>query len=395
MYEVEGSVVQIFNILSGYSIDYKKLIHEILDIVVDFFIEIGGNLRYDEIYSLVFPLHMRDDEQFIRSHLEKLHRHIIDDYNHQITALDEYTLYCILSFVYSATEDDFRIDDIISEKLESNRFSKLSNEELKYLGTMEYVDSLIGICFDDVDFLDIGMYFDWFKISPDLLEKYAHIDLDYYKEIMPADILSEYNKIKKNRENIDVIESDIKNNNIKNKEEFYDIVSSAVKRFNELVVHKKLSRVLNKEKTKSDEKDVQIIFSIFLKLFLEPYDILVNPEVDTMRGTVDFYISLGLKYRALIELKLASSTQKKEGLKYQLPMYLIAEDIEFGIFVLICYDQKSYDESIKFNDIARNESERFKKKISFFRINSTGDIKSASKIRSDDELELEDYRKFN
>lgn len=55
------------NILSEYSIDFKKLIHEILDIVIDFFMEIGGNLSYDEIYASVFPLHLRDDEEFIKA----------------------------------------------------------------------------------------------------------------------------------------------------------------------------------------------------------------------------------------------------------------------------------------------------------------------------------------
>lgn len=185
------------NILSGFSIDFKKLIHEILGIVMDFFIEIGGNLNFDEIYAEVFPLHLRDNEEFIKKHLKKLYMYIIDDYNHSLTALDEYILYGILSFVYDGTDDGFPIDDIISEKLQSNKFNKLNHEELRWLNSIHDVGSLIGICFEDIDFLDVGIYIEWFKNRPDLLEKYAHIDLDYYKEIMPEDILEEYNQIKK------------------------------------------------------------------------------------------------------------------------------------------------------------------------------------------------------
>lgn len=383
------------NILPGYSTDFKRLVHEILDIIVDFFMEIGGNLSYDEIYASVFPLHLRDNEEFIKTHLKKLYRHMIDDYNHPITSLDEYTLYYILYFVYDSTDDGFKINDIINEKLQTAKFNRLTDDEVRWLNSAVDVISLIGICFEDTDFLDIGMYFEWFKIGPDLLEKYAHIDLEYYKEIMPKDILHEYNKIKRNSQSIDIVESVIKNNKIKNKGEFYDIVSSAVKEFNKMIVHEKLHRVLNKGQIQADEKDVQILFNIVAKTFFKPHDIVVNPEVDTGRGTVDFYISLGLKYRALIEFKLASSTQKEEGLQYQLPMYLIAEDIEFGIFVLICYDIKSYNEAIKFYDIAKVEGERFKKKINFIRINATGDMKTASKIKKYDELALEDWKIFN
>ena len=383
------------NILSEYSIDFKKLIHEVLEIVMDFFIEIGGNLNFDEIYAEVFPLHLRDNEEFIKKHFKKLYMHIIDDFNHSLTALDEYVLYGILSFVYDGTDDGFPIDDIISEKLQSNKFNKLNDEELRWLNSIHDVGCLIGICFEDIDFLDVGIFIEWFKNRPDLLEKYAHIDLDYYKEIMPEDILEEYNQIKKSRKEnkkADVIIGDLE---ISDEEEFFDIVFNAVKEFNNAIVHKKLHRLLINEHRQADEKDVQILFNLIANSVLKPYNIVALPEVDTGRGTVDFYISQGLKYRALIEFKLASSTQKKDGLQYQLPLYLIVEDIDFGIFVLICYDTKSYDGAYKLYDIANEVSKKINKIIKFVRINASGDSKTASKIRCEEEFQLEDWRNIN
>lgn len=383
------------DIFSRYSDDFKIIIHEILDTVMDFFMEIGGNLRYDEIYATVFPLHLRDNEEFIKAHLNKLYRHIVDNYNHPITSLDEYTLYSILSFVYDGTDDGFPIEDIIKEKLESNKFNKLRDGELRLLSSIYDVGNLMGVCFEDIDFLDVGIYFEWFKKRPDLFEKYAHIDLDYYKEIMPVDILQEYIQIKESRQDIKKVNRVVENMRIGSKEEFYEIVFNAVKEFNKVIVHNKLHRILKRDHRQADEKDVQILFNLISKYFFKPYNIVALPEVDTGRGTVDFYICQGLEYRALIEFKLASSTQKKEGLQYQLPLYLIVEDIEFGIFVLICYDDKSYDEAYELYDVAKIESEKINKIIKFVRINATGHSKTASKIRCEEEFQLEDWRNIN
>lgn len=43
--------------MNGSSKDFNLIIHVLLENVVDFFMEIGSNLDYEEIYADVFPLH--------------------------------------------------------------------------------------------------------------------------------------------------------------------------------------------------------------------------------------------------------------------------------------------------------------------------------------------------
>ncbi|MGO4277237.1 hypothetical protein AB4Z22_46650, partial [Paenibacillus sp. TAF58] len=115
---------------------------------------------------------------------------------------------------------------------------------------------------------------------------------------------------------------------------------------------------------------VQRLFQIIAKLFLKDTDILVNSEVDTGRGSVDFYFSIGKNKRALIELKLGKHQRYQDGINYQLPIYLMVEEVDFGIFVLICYANKEYEKSEELFKIAKELCAEYNKDIRFERINA-------------------------
>lgn len=143
------------------------------------------------------------------------------------------------------------------------------------------------------------------------------------------------------------------------------------------------------------EKGVQAIFRMFADEYLKEYNIVITSEEDTGRGTVDFHLSYGRKYQALLEFKLGSHKRIDEGLQYQLPIYLIADDIDFGIFVLICYKKEDYDECKYLFSEAKELSTKYNKQISFVRIDASGNFSTGSKIKNIKEMELEDWRNFS
>lgn len=376
-------------ICNEYSQEFKTIIHKVLNIVLGAFIEIGSNLDYDELYAIVFPLHLQGDEIFIRDFLKIININVIDSFNHEVKPLDEYVLYHIFLFLYEGSDDGFILTDTIEEYLTEQTIKKLDDHEIIELKNIETPYDLISICFEDVDFLDVGEFFEWYKINPLILSDFFHVDLDYYIDLMPEDILLEYNKMKQS------LSQNKKQMNISNKKHFYQIIIDLVNIFNHYVVHKKLHSVINGTLGELGEKEVQAIFRMFADEYLRKYNIIVSPEEDTGRGAVDFHLSYGFEYQALLEFKLGSSKRVDDGINYQLPIYLIADDIDFGIFVLICYSDEVYEESKYLYDEAEKVSKKYNKNIKFTRINATGNYKTGSNIKKYKEMELEDWRNFN
>lgn len=362
----------------GYSREFIRIMNVIIDDVFSHFIEVGSNLDYEEIYSTVFPAHKQDDQISGKHDLKTLHRYIRDDFHHILTPLYEYVLYNVLYFVYEASDDGFNLDDIISEQLTSDNIKKFNDEDtLKLLENTHTPYDVIGIIFEDIDFLEVGKIFEIYRHQPEVVTNFLHVDLDYYEELMPEDIRTEYQVIKNN---ITVYQLD--------KIEEYDAtqfkkaVIKMVQVLKHNIEHKKGYKLLNYSGVKSNEKDVQILFNIMANLYLKDTNILVSQEVDLGRGCVDFYLSIGKKYRALIELKLGNHQRFADGINYQLPTYLIAEDVDFGIFVLICYSKHELENSKRLFESAKNLSSEYEKDIRFEQIDASGTLKSASMIKN-------------
>jgi hypothetical protein len=201
---------------------------------------------------------------------------------------------------------------------------------------------------------------------------------------MPEDIKLEYKAIK---DNITYQPERIDNNN---NNQFKEVVIKMVQDFKHIIEHKKGYTFLNTSDGKINEKGVQRFFNIIANVYLKDTNILVNPEVDLGRGCVDFYFSIGKKYRALIELKLGNHQRYEDGIDYQLPTYLMAEDVDFGIFVLICYSKHEFHDSKKLFENAKKLSLEYKKDIRFEGIDASGTLKSASKIKNKSEMGFEE-----
>ncbi|MEI3599944.1 MULTISPECIES: hypothetical protein [unclassified Oceanobacillus] len=373
----------------GYSRDFKIIINNLLDEIFTFFMEVGSNLHYDEIYATVFPIHKQEDHVYGMNKLNTLHKNIRDDFQHQLTPLDEYVLYHVLYFVYDSSDDGFNLDDIILKQLTDEVVKKLEYFDLdavKVLRNIHTPYDVIGIIFEDIDFLEVGKIFEIYKERPGIVTSFFHIDLDYYKELMPDDIKNEYEYLKQSISSASTAN--------RNEEDFTgtfkNTVISTVKKFKHMVEHKKGHAILNTSDGTVNENGVQVLFYIIANLYLENTNIVINPEVDTGRGKVDFYFSEGKEHRALIELKLGNHQRYTDGINYQLPTYLKTDHAEFGVFVLICYTEEQYGRSKKLYESAGDLSKEYDKDIRFERVNASGMLKSASKIKRKSEMGFDD-----
>lgn len=382
------------DILDGNSKVYKKIVHETLEIVVEHFMEVGSNLEYDEIYGNVFPLHKQDEEDSKNqglAFLNKLHREIIDNFSHEFSPLKEYVLYHILLFVHEGSEGTFLLSDTIQKSLQHRETSNLNEDELNVLNSIDTPKDLIGVCFEDLDFLDVEDIFDIYKINPKIVTDFLHVDLEYYKDLLPDDILSEYNQIqeylkieeKSTKQDIDV---KAVTETINSKDDFYKKVDYLIATFKHYIEHKKVHILFNNKMGQAKEKQVQVVFGMMANLVLQESGIVISPEVDTGRGTVDFQLSKGADFQALIELKLGNHGRYKDGLTYQLPTYLLTEQVDFGFFVLICYTQEIYDKANPLHHKAEELTQKYNKKIQFERIDASGRLDSASKICTEKDM---------
>lgn len=385
------------DIFDGNSKIYRKIIHEVLDIVVEHFMEVGGNLEYDEIYGNVFPLHKQDEEDRENqgvAFLKKLHREIIDNFSHEFSPLKEYVLYHILLFVHEGSEGTFLLSDTIQKFLQKREISSLDEDELNVLNSIKTPEDLIGVCFEDLDFLEVEKIFNIYKTNPKIVTDFLHVDLEYYKELLPDDILSEYNQIQEYlnlKERSTKQDTDVKEvpEIVNTKDDFYKNVEDLIATFKHYIEHKKVHILFNNKMGQAKEKQVQVTFGMVANLALKGSGIVISPEVDTGRGIVDFQLSKGADFQALIELKLGNHGRYEDGLTYQLPAYLLTEQVNHGFFVLVCYTQEIYEEAQSLYHKAEELSQKYNKKIQFERIDASGTLESASKIRT------EKYMGFN
>ena len=382
------------DMFDGNSKVYKKVIHEALDIVFKYFMEVGSNLEYDEIYGSVFPLHKQDEEDREKqglAFLKKLHREIIDNFPHEFSPLKEYVLYHILMFVHEGTEGTFIISDTIQNSIKKRETGNFDEIELTVLNSIETPKDLIDICFEDIDFLEIEGIFDIYKTNPKFVTDFLHVDLEHYKDLLPDDILSEYNQIQEylsSEERSIKQDTDIKTvtKTINSNDDFCEKVDLLITNFKHFIEQHKGYTLLNNKMGLAKEKQVQVAFHMMAKPFLKEFGIVVSQEVDTGRGIVDFQFSKGTDFQALIELKLGNHERYKDGLTYQLPTYLLAEQVNYGFFVLICYTQEIYEEAKSLHQKAEELNQKYNKKIRFERIDASGTLDSASKIRKEKDM---------
>lgn len=104
----------------------------------------------------------------------------------------------------------------------------------------------------------------------------------------------------------------------------------------------------NDDGTPRKEDAAQRVFLGIVMHYCRANNIDISSEANIGRGPVDFKVSQGHKFRALLELKKANNGKFWNGLYKQLPKYQQSEDIKNGYFVVVVFTENDLK---KINDI--------------------------------------------
>jgi hypothetical protein len=128
--------------------------------------------------------------------------------------------------------------------------------------------------------------------------------------------------------------------------EFHSWLGTLVDRFQHAVENTDLWRALwNDDLTRPrKEKIVQAIAGCMWTLMCEAANVDISREANIGRGPVDFKFSANWERRALLEVKLLSSSKLRQGAEAQLPQYLISERVTSAYYVCVGFKEQDFAE---------------------------------------------------
>lgn len=121
-------------------------------------------------------------------------------------------------------------------------------------------------------------------------------------------------------------------------DDFQKAIQSFLEEYKNYIENNKgWSLLWNEDGTPKREEAAQLLFLGIVKQYCRANDIDISREPNIGRGPVDFKVSKGYQFRALLELKLAKNTKFWNGVTKQLPQYQKAEGVNIGYFIVVLY----------------------------------------------------------
>lgn len=373
---------------------YYLFINDLVrDVVLDY--EDFFRDEFDVLRQL-FPPRYINDKKYVEQYISNLRNKLTDGYTHTLKSLDEYVIAKILLDVAVVADDDEicpGFKTYLAELIQQKKYNTLTDIEVKKIKEMcrlldkcsnlDFVrDYLIREIFldDDLWCFELNCIYEVYKQSNELFQEFIGFNnMDYFMDIMPQDIQDEYLEIRDKREDTKAkkIEEPI------TKEKFKEIVIRSIDKFKFDIEKMRGYHLLNnKHRGKASEQEIQILFNLLLTDEMKKYGVTIIREPETGKGKVDFQFVLNSDIQALMEIKLFSNSNKKQGLEYQLPTYLSSSKIDFGVYLLICYNQKEKVRSMEYIRWAEEVSLKQQKDIRFYSIMIPEQVLTGSKIKS-------------
>ena len=168
-----------------------------------------------------------------------------------------------------------------------------------------------------------------------------------------------------------------------NKDDFYKFAEAIARIFQNYIENQGgWSLLWNENETPKREDASQRLFVGIVSHICAYNDIDLSREANIGRGPVDFKISSGFSRRALLEMKLAKNTKFWDGLAGQLPLYLKAEEVDFGLFLVIVYTDKDLLRIEKIEQRVAEVNEKLPYEIRAIVIDARNHPPSASNIKA-------------
>lgn len=321
---------------------YNKIIHNFLEAEVfgDPYLDIG------DIIENFFPKYLYR-EQYAKciKTFQELYEWTSDSFLHEMSAFHEIGLYYfleVMSDFYNDMGEDFKkiyynkqlqkkidaaIKTDIKEAKESNCNDDCSASDFEYF----YYDPhyFSDFVFEDLDFLSLPHFYNEQKLENPILSQRLGVNLDYYFDILPADIREKY-----------------KSNHITLTGE----VSELFRYLQERITYGSLAELFWESGKPVSEKRIHIIIENMMHSYFLGKGVDISREALIKNGKVDFKLFRSDKQseKILIEIKKASSSYLKSGYEKQLSEYIKYSGCKNAFYLIVCFTDKDYQKAQNF-----------------------------------------------
>ena len=148
-----------------------------------------AGLSYAEILDGIFPPYILDEnlDKCVKV-VGELYNMSVDKYEREyLSPFHEWTLYHTILWWLDVT-DCIDLYEIPKE-------NSISKDGVDLYKTLNDIENYFDFLFQDWDFLYVDKIYAIYKRSPAMIEKFFHIDMEQYIELMPRDLQEEYKKL--------------------------------------------------------------------------------------------------------------------------------------------------------------------------------------------------------
>lgn len=181
----------------------KKVINKNVWYMFDLLLADCEALSYEEILSGIYPEFLINNNlDLCKSVVHELSEMTMDCFDRDyLKPIYEFALFQTIEWWYEVT-DNIELDKI-------DLVDAITNDGDNLYEFLNNADNYIDFLFEDWDFLYVHRLFEIYKSNPVFLERFLHVNIDDYTDLMPNDIRKEYEIIKKNLyEKYNMVESE-------------------------------------------------------------------------------------------------------------------------------------------------------------------------------------------
>ncbi|AGA68155.1 hypothetical protein Desdi_0625 [Desulfitobacterium dichloroeliminans LMG P-21439] len=170
----------------------KRINQNISDMFDMFIVTADGADCYKEMLPIVFPKHYCKNIVKCKGVLYELRDMVLDNYKRNyLKPLYEYILFQMINWWFDVTEENFR-DGYITFITNFDGYEFKNEQEQYWIN--DDIHFYIENMFQDLDFLDLHMFIDVYRLNPDFAENAFGINFSDYTDLLPDDIIKEFDK---------------------------------------------------------------------------------------------------------------------------------------------------------------------------------------------------------
>lgn len=315
---------------------YNEIIHVFLET------EVFGDPDLDigDIVEDYFPKYLYR-EQYAKciQIFQELYEWTGDLFFHEMGAFHEIGLYYFLMVMSDLKNDmgeDFKkiyysatlkkkIKEAIQRDIEIIKLENPSDNVCPSDFEDYYYDPYImtDFVFEDLDFLSLPHFYNEHKLENPILSQRLGVNLDYYFDILPADIRQKY-----------------KNNHVTLSGE----VGELFRYLQQRISYGSLAELFWESGKPVSEKRIHVILENIMHSYFLGKNVDISREVLIKNGKVDFKLFRNNKEeeKILIEVKKASSSSFKSGYENQLCEYIRYSDCKNAFYLVVCFTDDDY-----------------------------------------------------